>query len=116
MQLGIVKSKIHRVKATDADIQYIGSVTNDEDFMDPANIIQVEKVQTVNINNGKRFEPFVIFGLQKSGEIILNGTAAKKTAKEDIFIIISNGLLDFEAANSFKPGFIFLNENDNSLT
>jgi aspartate 1-decarboxylase len=116
MQIEVVKSKIHRVKVTDADLQYIGSVTIDEDLMDAANIIQGEKVQIVNINNGERLETYVIPGPRKSGEITLNGPAARKVAKGDIVIIISYGIMDFEAAKSFKPTLIFPNENDNSLT
>jgi len=116
MQIQVVKSKIHRVKVTGADLQYIGSVTIDEDLMDAANIIQGEKVQIVNINNGERLETYAITGPRKSGEITLNGPAARKVAKGDIVIIISYGLLDFEEAKSFKPSLIFPNENDNSLT
>jgi len=116
MQIQVVKSKIHRVKVTGADLQYIGSVTIDEDLMDAANIIQGEKVQIVNINNGERLETYAIPGPRKSGEITLNGPAARKVAKGDIVIIISYGLLDFEEAKSFKPSLIFPNENDNSLT
>jgi aspartate 1-decarboxylase len=116
MQIEVVKSKIHRVKVTGADLQYIGSVTIDEDLMDAANIIQGEKVQIVNINNGERLETYVIPGTRKSGEITLNGPAARKVAKGDIIIIISYGILDFEEAKTFKPSLIFPNENDNSLT
>ena len=116
MQIEVVKSKIHRVKVTGADLQYIGSVTIDEDLMDAANIIQGEKVQIVNINNGERLETYVIPGTRKSGEITLNGPAARKVAKGDIIIIISYGILDFEEAKNFKPSLIFPNENDNSLT
>ena len=116
MQIEVVKSKIHRVKVTGADLQYIGSVTIDEDLMDAANIIQGEKVQIVNINNGERLETYVIPGSRKSGEITLNGPAARKVAKGDIVIIISYAILEFEAAKSFKPSLIFPNENDNSLT
>ncbi len=116
MQIEVVKSKIHRVKVTGADLQYIGSVTIDEDLMDAANIIQGEKVQIVNINNGERLETYAIPGPRKSGEITLNGPAARKVAKGDIIIIISYGILEFEEAKSFKPSLIFPNENDNSLT
>lgn len=116
MQIQVVKSKIHRVKVTGADLQYIGSITIDEDLMDASNIIQGEKVQIVNINNGERLETYAIPGPRKSGEITLNGPAARKVAKGDIIIIISYGLLDFEEAKSFKPSLIFPNENDNSLT
>ena len=116
MQIQVVKSKIHRVKVTGADLNYIGSVTIDEDLMDAANIIEGEKVQIVNINNGERLETYAITGPRNSGEITLNGPAARKVAKGDIIIIISYGLLDFEEAKSFKPSLIFPNENDNSLT
>ncbi|WP_299527096.1 aspartate 1-decarboxylase [uncultured Lutibacter sp.] len=116
MQIQVVKSKIHRVKVTGADLQYIGSVTIDEDLMDASNIIQGEKVQIVNINNGERLETYAIPGPRNSGEITLNGPAARKVAKGDIIIIISYGILDFEEAKSFKPTLIFPNENDNSLT
>ena len=115
MQIEVVKSKIHRVKVTGADLQYIGSVTIDEDLMDAANIIQGEKVQIVNINNGERLETYAIPGPRKSGEITLNGPAARKVAKGDIIIIISYGILDFEEAKSFQPTLIFPNEEDNSL-
>jgi aspartate 1-decarboxylase len=116
MQIEVVKSKIHRVKVTGADLQYIGSVTIDEDLMDAANIIEGEKVQIVNINNGERLETYAITGPRNSGEITLNGPAARKVAKGDIIIIISYGIMDFEEAKSFKPSLIFPNENDNSLT
>ncbi len=116
MQIQVVKSKIHRVKVTGADLNYIGSVTIDEDLMDAANIIEGEKVQIVNINNGERLETYAIVGPRKSGEITLNGPAARKVAKGDIIIIISYGIMDFEEAKSFKPSLIFPNENDNSLT
>ncbi|MCF6168064.1 aspartate 1-decarboxylase [Lutibacter sp.] len=116
MQIEVVKSKIHRVKVTGADLQYIGSVTIDEDLMDAANIVQGEKVQIVNINNGERLETYAIPGPRKSGEITLNGPAARKVAKGDIVIIISYAIVDFSEAKSFKPSLIFPNEMDNSLT
>ncbi|WP_456460783.1 aspartate 1-decarboxylase [Lutibacter sp.] len=116
MQIEVVKSKIHRVKVTGADLQYIGSVTIDEDLMDAANIVQGEKVQIVNINNGERLETYAIPGPRKSGEITLNGPAARKVAKGDIVIIISYAIVDFDEAKSFKPSLIFPNEIDNSLT
>lgn len=116
MQIQVVKSKIHRVKVTGADLNYIGSVTIDEDLMDAANIIEGEKVQIVNINNGERLETYAIIGPRKSGEITLNGPAARKVAKGDIIIIISYGIMEFEEAKSFKPSIVFPNENDNSLT
>lgn len=116
MRIQVVKSKIHRVKVTGADLQYIGSITIDEDLMDAANIIQGEKVHVVNINNGERLETYVIPGPRKSGEITLNGPAARKVAKGDIIIIISYGIMKFEKAKAFIPTLIFPNENDNSLT
>lgn len=116
MQIEVVKSKIHRVKVTGADLNYIGSITIDENLMNAANIIQGEKVHIVNINNGERLETYVIPGPRKSGEITLNGPAARKVAKGDIIIIISYGIMDFEKAKLFKPTLIFPNENDNTLT
>src|SRR5680860_1830078 len=98
MQIEVVKSKIHRVKVTGADLNYIGSITIDEDLMEAANIIQGEKVHIVNINNGERLETYVIPGPRKSGEITLNGPAVRKVAKGDIIIIISYGIMDFEKA------------------
>ncbi|WP_196887043.1 aspartate 1-decarboxylase [Aureivirga sp. CE67] len=116
MQIEVVKSKIHRVKVTGADLQYIGSITIDQDLMDASNIIEGEKVQIVNINNGERLETYAIPGPRKSGEITLNGPAARRVAKGDIIIIISYGIMDFEEAKNFKPTLVFPNENDNTLT
>lgn len=116
MQIEVVKSKIHRVKVTGADLNYIGSITIDETLMEASNIIEGEKVAIVNVNNGERLETYVIKGNRNSGEITLNGPAARKVQKGDIIIIISYGIMDFEAAKSFKPALVFPNENDNSLT
>ena len=116
MQIQVVKSKIHRVKVTGADLNYIGSITIDEALMDASNIIEGEKVSIVNINNGERLETYTIKGNRNSGEITLNGPAARKVQKGDIIIIISYGIIDFEEAKSFKPSLVFPNENDNSLT
>lgn len=116
MQIQVVKSKIHRVKVTGADLNYIGSITIDEILMEASNIIEGEKVSIVNINNGERLETYAIKGNRNSGEITLNGPAARKVQKGDIIIIISYGLLEFEEAKLFKPALIFPNENDNSLT
>jgi aspartate 1-decarboxylase len=116
MQIEVVKSKIHRVTVTGADLNYIGSITVDEALMEAANIIEGEKVAIVNINNGERLETYVIKGNRNSGEITLNGPAARKVQKGDIIIIISYALMDFEAAKQFKPWLIFPNEKDNSLT
>ena len=116
MQIQVVKSKIHRVKVTGADLNYIGSITIDENLLDAANILEGEKVAIVNINNGERLETYAIKGNRGSGEITLNGPAARKVQKGDIIIIISYGILDFEEAKTFKPSLVFPNENDNSLT
>jgi len=115
MQIQVVKSKIHRVKVTGADLNYIGSITIDEVLMEASNIIEGEKVSIVNINNGERFDTYVIKGNKNSGEITLNGPAARKVQKGDIIIIISYGILDFEEAKTFKPTLIFPNETNNSL-
>ena len=116
MQIQVVKSKIHRVKVTGADLNYIGSITIDEALMEASNLIEGEKVSIVNINNGERLETYVIKGNRDSGEITLNGPAARKVQKGDIIIIISYGIMDFEEAKTFKPSIFFPNENDNSLT
>ncbi len=115
MQVEVVKSKIHRVKVTQADLNYIGSITIDEDLMDASNLIEGEKVQIVNINNGERLETYVIKGIRGSGEICLNGPAARRVAVGDIVIIISYGIMDFEVAKSFKPTIIFPDETNNTL-
>lgn len=116
MQIQVVKSKIHRVKVTGADLNYIGSITIDEALMEASNIIEGEKVAIVNINNGERLETYAIKGLKNSGEITLNGPAARKVQKGDIIIIIAYGILEIEEARKFKPSLVFPNENDNSLT
>jgi aspartate 1-decarboxylase len=116
MQIQVVKSKIHRVKVTGADLNYIGSITIDEALMEASNLIEGEKVSIVNINNGERLETYVIKGNRNSGEITLNGPAARKVQKGDIIIIISYGIMDFEEAKTFTPSLVFPNENDNSLT
>ena len=116
MNIEVVKSKIHRVKITGAELNYIGSITIDEDLMEAANIIEGERVYIVNVNNGERLNTYVIKGERKSGDIVLNGPAARKVAKDDIIIIISYASMDFEEAKKFKPSIIFPNENDNSLT
>lgn len=115
MQIQVVKSKIHRVRVTEADLNYIGSITIDENLMEASNIIEGEKVQIVNINNGERLETYVIKGKRGSGEVCLNGPAARKVAVNDIVIIISYALLDFEEAKSFKPTLVFPDETTNSV-
>lgn len=116
MQIQVLKSKIHRVKVTGADLNYIGSITIDEALLDASNIIEGEKVSIVNINNGERFDTYAIKGQRNSGTITLNGPAARKVQKDDIIIIISYASLDFEEAKTFKPWIIFPNEKDNTLT
>jgi aspartate 1-decarboxylase len=116
MNIQVVKSKIHRVKVTGADLNYIGSITIDEALLEASNIIEGEKVSIVNINNGERFDTYAIVGEKNSGIITLNGPAARKVQKDDIIIIISYASLEFEEAKTFKPWIVFPNENDNSLT
>lgn len=116
MQIQVVKSKIHRVKVTGADLNYIGSITIDENLLEASNIIEGERVFIVNINNGERFDTYAIKGEKNSGIITLNGPAARKVQKDDIIIIIAYAILDFEEAKTFKPCIIFPNEKDNSLT
>jgi len=115
MLIHVVKSKIHRVKVTGADLNYIGSITIDEDLLDAANIVEGEKVQIVNNNNGERLETYAIPGPRGSGEITLNGAAARKVAPDDILILITYGLMTKEEAKVFKPSLVFPNE-DNLLT
>ncbi|EID76713.1 aspartate 1-decarboxylase [Imtechella halotolerans] len=116
MQIEVVKSKIHRVTVTGADLDYIGSITIDEALIEAANLIEGEKVAIVNVNNGERLETYVIKGPRNSGEITLNGPAARKVQRGDIIIIISYGIMDFEEAKTFKPSIIFPNEKNNTLT
>ncbi|EHQ42833.1 MULTISPECIES: aspartate 1-decarboxylase [Myroides] len=116
MQVEVVKSKIHRVTVTGADLHYIGSITIDEALLEAANMIEGEKVSIVNINNGERFETYAIPGPRNSGEITLNGPAARKVHQGDIVIIISYGIMDFEEAKTFRPSIVFPNEENNSLT
>ena len=115
MQVHVVKSKIHRVKVTGADLNYIGSITIDEDLMDAANIIEGEKVQIVNNNNGERLETYAIPGPRGSGEITVNGAAARKVAKGDILILITYAIMELEEAKKFKPSLVFPNEETNLL-
>jgi len=115
MNIEVVKSKIHRVKVTGADLNYIGSITIDEDLMDAANIIEGEKVHIVNLNNGERLITYTIRGERGRGDINLNGPAARLVSKDDIVIIISYASMEFEEAKSFKPYLVFPNEKDNSL-
>ena len=115
MLIQVLKSKIHRVRVTQADLNYIGSITIDEALMEAANLIEGERVQIVNINNGERFETYVIKGDRQSGMICLNGPAARRAAVDDVIIIIGYGFLEFEEAKTFKPSLVFPNESTNLL-
>ena len=111
----VLKSKIHRVRVTQANLNYVGSITIDEDLMDAANMIEGEKVQVLDIDNGERLETYIIKGERGSGAICLNGAAARKVAVGDLVIIVSYALMDFEEAKSFKPSVIFPDSNTNKL-
>jgi len=115
MYIQMMKSKIHKVTVTEANLQYVGSITIDEDLMDAANIIENEKVQIVNVNNGERIETYVIKGERGSGKIALNGPAARRVTVGDIVIIISYATMDFEEAKLFKPTVIFPDIETNSV-
>jgi len=115
MNIEILKSKIHRVKVTGADLNYIGSITIDKDLMDAANIIEGEKIQIVNNNNGERLETYVIPGSRGSGEITVNGAAARKVNIGDVLILIAYASMSFVEAKNFKPSIIFPNEENNLL-
>jgi len=112
MKIEVFKSKIHRVKVTEAQLNYVGSITIDQDLMDAANLIEGEKVHVVNCNNGERLETYIITGRRGSGTICLNGPAARKCAVGDIVIIISYGIMDFEEAKQFKPAVVFPGEGN----
>ena len=111
MMIQVLKSKLHRVKVTDANLNYIGSITIDEDLLDAANMIAGEKVQIVDNNNGERFETYIIAGERGAGCICLNGAAARKVQIGDTIIIISYALMDFEEAKTFKPWVVFPKDN-----
>jgi aspartate 1-decarboxylase len=115
MFIEVVKSKIHQVKVTEANLYYVGSVTIDEDLMDAANLIENEKVTVVNINNGERLETYVIKGRRGTGEICLNGPAARRCSMGDVIIIMSYAMMDFEEAKTFKPSIIFPDTETNRL-
>ncbi len=112
MQIEVLKSKIHRVKVTQAELNYVGSITIDEDLMVASNIIVHEKVQVVNVNNGERFETYVIKGERGSGTICLNGPAARKVQVGDIVLVISYATMDFEEAKKHQPITIFPDANN----
>lgn len=115
MLIQALKSKIHRVRVTEADLNYIGSITIDPNLLEAANMIEGEKVQIVNINNGERIETYVIAGERGAGGVCLNGPAARRVAVNDIIIIIGYGYMDFEEAKLFKPTLAFPNELTNQL-
>lgn len=115
MYIEILKSKIHRATVTEANLNYVGSVTIDEDLMDASNLIANEKVQVVNINNGERLETYVIKGERGSGVICLNGPAARKVCVGDIVIIMSYAMMDFEEAKTFKPSIVFPDTATNKI-
>jgi aspartate 1-decarboxylase len=115
MQIQVFKSKIHRVKITQAELNYVGSITIDEELMEAANIIENEKVQIVNINNGERLETYVMKGEKGSGVVCLNGPAARKAQVGDVVIIISYATMDFEEAKKHKPTVIFPDINNHPI-
>jgi aspartate 1-decarboxylase len=116
MTIEVLKSKIHRVKITEAELHYVGSITIDEDLMDAADLVENEKVQIVNINNGERLETYVITGKRGSGQICLNGPAARKAQVGDIIIIISYCSIDKEIAKSHEPIVIFPDSNNKVIS
>ena len=115
MFIEVVKSKIHRVTVTEANLNYIGSITIDEDLLDAANLIANEKVSIVNNNNGERFETYIIKGERGSGVVCLNGAAVRKAQPGDIIIVMSYAMMDFEEAKTFKPSVVFPDTATNKL-
>ncbi|MBS1669129.1 MAG: aspartate 1-decarboxylase [Bacteroidetes bacterium] len=112
MQIEVLKSKIHRAVITEANLNYVGSLTLDEELMEAANLIEHEKVQIVNVNNGSRIETYLIKGKRHSGVCCLNGPAARQGAVGDIVIVISYASMDFEKAKQFKPSLVFPKEGN----
>lgn len=115
MLIEVLKSKIHQVSITGANLYYIGSITIDEDLMDAANLIENEKVHVLNLNNGERIETYVIKGKRNSGDICLNGAAARRVVVGDVIIIMSFAQMDFQEAKKFKPSIIFPDTKTNKL-
>lgn len=115
MFIEVVKSKIHKVTVTEANLQYVGSITIDASLMEAANIIENEKVQIVNLNNGERFDTYVIRGERDSGVVCLNGPAARKCVVGDVIIIISYATMDFEEAKKHRPTLVFPDTSTNQL-
>jgi len=116
MMIQVVKSKIHRVTVTQADLHYVGSITIDQDLAEAANLIEGERVQIVNINNGARLETYVIYGERGAGTICLNGPASRLCAVGDIVIIIGYGFLSMDEARDFKPALVYPDTETNRLT
>ncbi len=112
MEIQILKSKIHRARVTQAELNYVGSVTLDEDLMEASNLIENELVQILNIANGERFETYVIKGERGTGTVCLNGPAARKVQVGDLVIIVSYAVMDFEEAKTFKPALVFPDSNN----
>lgn len=115
MQIQVLKSKIHRATITEANLNYVGSITIDEDLLDAANMIAGEKVQVVNASNGERLETYIIKGERGSGCVCLNGPAARRASVGDVVIIISYALMDFEDAKAFKPWVVFPDTDTNRI-
>ncbi len=115
MQIEVLKSKIHRVSITGANLNYVGSITLDEDLMDAAGMIAGEKVQIVNVNNGERIETYIIKGERGSGDVCLNGPAARKVVVGDVVIIVSYAIMDFQQAKTFVPTVIFPDTDTNMI-
>lgn len=115
MMIEVLKSKLHCVRVTEANLNYVGSITIDEDLMDVANLVAGEKVTIADNNNGERFETYVIKGERGSGCICLNGAAARKVQVDDIIIVMSYGLMDFEEAKSFTPCLVFPDPTTNQI-
>lgn len=115
MMIEVLKSKLHCVRVTEANLNYVGSITIDEDLMDAANLVAGEKVSIADNHNGERFETYIIKGERGSGAICLNGAAARKVQVGDIVIIMSYALMDFEEAKSFKPAVVFPDSDTNRL-
>jgi aspartate 1-decarboxylase len=112
MQIQVLKSKIHRVKVTESELHYVGSITIDPDLMEAANLVENEKVDVLNINNGERLETYVIKGNRGTGQICLNGPAARKAQIGDLIIVISYASMDFEEAKKFNPVIVFPNDEN----
>ncbi|TAE09503.1 MAG: aspartate 1-decarboxylase [Bacteroidetes bacterium] len=112
MLVEVLKSKLHRVRVTQAELHYVGSITIDEDLLDAADMIAGQRVQIVNINNGERFETYIIKGERGSGQICLNGPAARKVQMGDILIVIAYAYMEWEEAKQFQPRLVFPDENN----